>query len=160
MSDEISTIAFESVATLPSADGGEAYPPLRMAEEDRRAILDHCRAGLPYEACGLLFGKGRDVERVRPMRNAARSTTYYELDPAEQLEAMEDARETGLDLVAIFHSHPVTRPYPSKTDVEFAGFWEDCWFLIASFRNGGPEICSYRIVDDRVHETGFEIAAD
>jgi proteasome lid subunit RPN8/RPN11 len=54
----------------------------------------------------------------------------------------------------------VTRPYPSKTDVEFAGFWEDVWFLIASFRDdSAPELCCYRIIGDAVTETGIEIVA-
>jgi proteasome lid subunit RPN8/RPN11 len=141
------------------SEAGEpgGLPPLRMTEGQRRAILDHCRSGLPYEACGLIFGKGREAAEVRPMRNAARSTTFYELDPREQIDAMESARKEGLDLVGIFHSHPVTRPYPSKTDIEFAGFWEDVWFLIASFRFEDPELCCYRIIGDRVTETGLEI---
>jgi proteasome lid subunit RPN8/RPN11 len=135
-------------------------PPLRMTESQRQTILNHCRVGLPFEACGLIFGKGRDSAQVTPMRNAAQSTTFYTLDPAEQLQVMEDARESGLDLVGIFHSHPVTRPYPSKTDVEFAGFWEDVWFLIASFRNDStPELCCYRIIGDTVTETGIEIVS-
>lgn len=133
-------------------------PPLRLTEEDRALILSHCREGLPYEACGLIFGTGRETRRVLPMRNAARSTTFYTLDPAEQLQAMDGAADDGLDLIGIFHSHPVTRPYPSRTDIEFAGFWEDCWFLIASFRHEQePELCCYRIIGEQVVETGVEI---
>jgi proteasome lid subunit RPN8/RPN11 len=128
-----------------------------MKASDRAAILDHCRSGLPFESCGLIFGKGRETETVRPMRNVAESTTFYTLDPKEQLHEMEAAREAGLDLIGIFHSHPVTRPYPSKTDIDFAGFWEDVWFLIASFRSDEPELCCYRIVSDAVIETGIEI---
>jgi proteasome lid subunit RPN8/RPN11 len=136
-------------------------PPLRLTDRQRQTILDHCRAGLPFEACGLIFGKGRESMQVMPMRNAAQSTTFYTLDPAEQLEAMENARDAGLDLVGIFHSHPVTRPYPSKTDVDFAGFWEDVWFLIASFRNdAAPELCCYRIIGDAVTETGIELVPE
>ena len=149
----------ESIAPSASSDAAPGeYPPLRMTQEDRRIIISHCRESLPYEACGLIFGTGRDARQVQPMRNAARSTTFYTLDPAEQLQVMEDAREAGLELIAIFHSHPVTRPYPSRTDVEFAGFWEDCWFLIASFRNDSePELCCYRIINEQVVETGIEI---
>ena len=145
--------------TSPTEGPGPGdLPPLRLREDDRALILSHCREGLPYEACGLIFGADGEARRVLPMRNAARSTTFFSLDPAEQLRVMEEAREDGLDLVGIFHSHPVTRPYPSRTDVEFAGFWEDCWFLIASFRNEAePELCCYRIVGERIVETGMEI---
>jgi proteasome lid subunit RPN8/RPN11 len=150
--------------TASASPGGPQpgdLPPLRVSERDRETILSHCRHGLPYEACGLIFGEGREAKQVVPMRNAARSTTFYTLDPAEQLKAMEDAREAGLDLVGIFHSHPVTRPYPSKTDIDFAGFWEDCWFLIASFRNDAePELCCYRIIGESVVETGLEITEE
>ncbi|MBW3624462.1 MAG: M67 family metallopeptidase [Armatimonadetes bacterium] len=136
-------------------------PPIRLREADRERILSHCREGLPYEACGLLFGNGREAIHVVPMRNAARSTTFFSLDPQEQLQVMEDAREAKLDLIGIFHSHPVTRPYPSRTDVEFAGFWEECWFLIASFRREDePELCCYRIIGDQIVETGMEVIAE
>ena len=147
-----------SLISPPGDLGPGDLPPLRMRESHRDAILAHCRNGLPYEACGLLFGKGETAEVVRPMRNAARSTTFYTLDPAEQLQVMEEAQDAGLDMVGIFHSHPVTRPYPSRTDVDFAGFWEECWFLIASFRHEAePELCCYRIIGDTVVETGVEL---
>src|SRR5690242_20254886 len=117
-----------------------SFPPLQMNPSDYQLLLDHCRQGLPYEACGLIFGNGAQSVRVQPMTNAARSTTFYTLDPLEQMNVMESAEEDGLELIGIFHSHPVTRPYPSQTDIDFAGFWEDCWFLIASFRANEPEL--------------------
>ena len=144
---------------MSDGEGGGPKAPsaLRMTREQRDALLEHCRAQLPYEGCGLLFGRDDTVHSVRPMRNAARSTTFFTLDPAEQLAALKDARRDGVDLIAIFHSHPVTRPYPSRTDIEFAAFWEECWFLIASFRNPEPELCAYRIVEGEVVEGEIEI---
>jgi len=40
------------------------------------------------------------------------------MDPAELIGAMRHLREAGQELVAIYHSHPYSAPYPSATDLD------------------------------------------
>lgn len=44
------------------------------------------------------------------------------MDPQEQIAAMIQINEQGLDLHAIYHSHPSGPPHPSQTDVREAYF--------------------------------------
>lgn len=132
--------------------------PLKIPSSLIQAMVEYCRLNLPYEACGLLGGKNNRATKFIPMRNLAVSTTRYEMDPQEQLQAFRALQKENLDLVAIFHSHPVTEAYPSKTDVEFASFWEETYFVILSFRFGldKPEVRAFRIIGQKVFEPGVQ----
>jgi proteasome lid subunit RPN8/RPN11 len=86
-------------------------------------MLEQALAERPNECCGLLAGRveagvGRVVERF-PLRNARADPRRYESDPHDHVRADRAMRERGLDLVAIYHSHPTSEPVPSRTDLEW-----------------------------------------
>jgi len=95
---------------------------LTITKTDFARIIDHCLAGYPHEACGLLGGRDGKVEKVYLMKNARPGPTTYEMDPEEQFRVMKDIREAGLAMVGMFHSHPGGHAYPSSVDVEKA-YW-------------------------------------
>jgi proteasome lid subunit RPN8/RPN11 len=80
----------------------------------------HINFEAPLEACGLLGGKNQTVELVLPVKNIAASRVRFKMDPRAQLRAMDQIESEGLDLVAIFHSHPKGPSFPSPTDIEEA----------------------------------------
>lgn len=76
---------------------------------------------LPEEACGLMAGHDGQVERLFLVPNELHSPVRFRMEPQAQLEALMAIDRDGMDLVAIFHSHPTGPPVPSETDVsEFA----------------------------------------
>lgn len=85
-------------------------------------IIAHSKDALPNEACGILAGRENAVERVYRMKNVHESPVSYGLDPAEQLKAMREIEGEGMRIVAIYHSHPGSPPYPSLTDIQRAFF--------------------------------------
>jgi proteasome lid subunit RPN8/RPN11 len=83
-------------------------------------IIGQARAEAPNEACGYLAGRDGVSELAIPMRNADQSPEHYSVDPKEQFQAVKTAREAGLDLIAVYHSHPETPARMSEEDIRLA----------------------------------------
>jgi proteasome lid subunit RPN8/RPN11 len=102
----------------------------------------------PREACGLLAGKHGGISRVIRCANVHPTpTTRYLIDPREQLKAFRSIDAAGEDLVGIYHSHPVSQPFPSPTDRAEAHYPEAVYLLV-SLRAGEPEVRAFRIGAD------------
>ena len=111
----------------------------------RDEIVAHARDEAPKEACGLIAGRGADATRVIRCANAHPvPATRYTIDPREQLRAFRDMEAKGEELVAIYHSHPITQPYPSPTDRAEAHYPE-AFYVLVSLRDATPEIRAYRV---------------
>jgi len=119
----------------------------------RAAIINQAMREAPRECCGIIAGRDGEPVQLYETRNVAAGNRLYEIDPAQliDLEFRElPAQET--EIIAIYHSHPESQPYPSATDVELA-FWPDAVFLICSLANPArPEIRGFRIRDGAIDE--------
>jgi proteasome lid subunit RPN8/RPN11 len=82
----------------------------------------HINVEAPLEACGLLGGKNGIVELVLPVKNAAGSRVRFQMDPKAQFRAIEQIESEGLEIIAIFHSHPKGPSVPSPTDIAEASY--------------------------------------
>lgn len=117
-----------------------------LTQELADEMVEHCAAGRPNEACGVLGARAGRVERVYRMTNAAASPVRYSLDPKEQFRVYRELEGAGLELGGVYHSHTHTEAYPSPTDVRLAS--EDVPYLIVSFSGKAPSIRAFRIVKD------------
>ena len=116
------------------------------------ALIEHAHSDFPYEVCGLLAGVDGRLTRHYRIPNAARSMTFYNMEPRALLAAMNDIDDNGWDLVGIYHSHTHTEAYPSATDVELA-FYADAVYLIVSLQDRGrPMVRAFDIVEGEVTE--------
>ena len=106
-------------------------------------MIEHCLAGRPYEACGILASKNGRVVKVFRMSNASASPVRYSLEPKEQLAVYNNLDENGWDLGAVFHSHTHTQAYPSPTDLRLAT--EDVPYVIVSLATDPPSVRAFRI---------------
>src|SRR5690625_2873167 len=118
------------------------------------AIIAHARRDHPDEACGVVAGPaGSDrPERFIPMRNAARSPTFYEFDSMDLLRLYRAFDDNDEEPVVIYHSHTATEAYPSRTDIALAQEPGAHYVLVSTREDGEPEFRSYRIVDGDVTE--------
>jgi proteasome lid subunit RPN8/RPN11 len=95
---------------------------LTLKREHIFLMQRYINAEAPLEACGLLGGKNEVVEVVLPVKNAAESRVRFQMDPKAQLRAIERIESEGLEIIAIFHSHPKGPSVPSPTDIVEASY--------------------------------------
>ena len=124
-----------------------------LPDEMRQAIVSHARRDAPRECCGIIAGRDGIPVRLHPATNIAEGNALYEIDPAELIELefrTMPAEET--ELVAIYHSHPVSPAYPSATDIALA-FWPDALYIICSLADPAHAVVrGFRIRDGAVAE--------
>ena len=125
-----------------------------ISAEVRRALEEHAAAESPNEACGLVLLRDGRAERYVAGRNAAASPYRFELDIDPEVWFAED---DGYEL-AVFHSHPASRPRPSRTDVERIGLWEDRPYLILRLDTG--ELAAWRIRDGQVQAERLDLIGE
>ena len=106
---------------------------LTLPEAVARAMLDHARAELPNEACGLVSGALATGLAVayHPARNSEHSPLRYTVDPDDLLRITLEIESAGGDLVGIFHSHTHTPAVPSATDLR-AAMYPEPFYILAS----------------------------
>ena len=95
---------------------------LTLTRAQMFSMEKHVRAEAPLEACGILGGCNGVVLVVLPVKNAAASWDRFRMEPRAQLKAMEFIESQGLELLAIFHSHPKGPSKPSPTDIQEAAY--------------------------------------
>ena len=116
------------------------------------AIVEHGRAGYPDEVCGIVGGRGGRGWLLYLGRNVApRPRSSYELD-VDTLSRQIELEAAGLELVAIYHSHPRGPEAPSNTDIGRA-FYPDAVYIICSLADRDKAVLrGYRILDGRTWE--------
>lgn len=127
-----------------------------MPPEMRQAIIAHARDEAPRECCGIISGKDGHPVQIYRARNVAEGNSFYELDPAQLIEfEFEIMPANGTEIIAIYHSHPVSPAYPSSTDVQLA-FWTEAVYLICSLADPDrPDVRGFRIRDGNITEVGL-----
>jgi proteasome lid subunit RPN8/RPN11 len=132
---------------------GSLHLPAALRDE----IVDHARLGYPEEVCGLIAGRqdaGCVLYRGRNVASAPR--VGFELDTPTLLRLIE-LDEQGLDLVAVYHSHPAGPEEPSAVDVANS-FYPQAAAIICSLSGVEPMLRAFSIVDGQVAE--IEISID
>jgi proteasome lid subunit RPN8/RPN11 len=118
---------------------------------------------LPNECCGLLAGvleetqKGTlgRVQQRYPLVNALARPTAYESEPKSMFAAVRDVQRLGIDILAVYHSHPMSDPIPSRTDLE-RNYSTEVMNLIISLRETQPRVRGWWLTADSFREAEWE----
>ena len=119
-------------------------------------MVDHAQRQYPNECCGAMLGVVRseasrttagaaasektivvkEITRAVPLINnyQGEQADRYEINPMDLLKTDKEAREVGLELIGIYHSHPDCDAYFSKTDLENSCPWYS--FVVLSIQKG------------------------
>lgn len=134
--------------TAASPEASALHLPQAMYDE----IVAHARAEAPRECCGLIGGPAGELRELYRLTNKAPGNDFYEMDDAELYRRYRDLDDRGWEIQVIYHSHPVSPAYPSKTDVALAA-WPDAYYLICSLQQPAtPVLRAFRIVDGTITE--------
>ena len=130
---------------------------MKIAKQIVDRILAHARDAYPNESCGILAGRDSVPSHIYPVKNTDPDPRIrYLMDTREQFWVFKNMRHNGLQLVAIYHSHPHTEAYPSPTDVKLA-YYPDAYYILTSLQNPqNPAIRAYRIQDGQITEEQLE----
>jgi len=128
--------------------------PRQLYEE----MLAQARAELPNECCGLLAGTpdGRVVRRY-PLVNTAASPREYQAEGPDRFAAEQDMRRNGIDVLAVYHSHPTSEPIPSRTDLARNGFGTWAVHLIISLKGVEPLVRGWWLTETDYREAQWEM---
>ena len=105
-----------------------------------QAMIVHAERTYPNECCGAMLGhvqgERKVVTEAIALENAyaGEQSARYELRPEDLSRADSEARQRGLDLIGIFHSHPDADAYFSETDLKNSCPWYS--FVVLSIQRG------------------------
>ena len=153
-----------------------------MVKIYRSAYLGMARdaeSGYPHEVCGVMIGQKDTVTHFRKCANlvadesvetafketgnidSKRLKDRYELDPRSYIEADSWARENGLEILGIYHSHPDHPSIPSETDRQVASpGWAYIIFSITRGKLADARIWYIDEEDFQFEERKFEVIKD
>ena len=125
----------------------------------QEAIADLARRAVPRECCGVLLGTVEAIVEAVPISNIATDVGRFELDPAEHIHARRDARNRGLLVLGVFHSHVSTPALPSPRDLAEAAYPEYLCGII-SLRNADAEFRLFELRPESYEEVRIVIDPD
>jgi len=119
---------------------------LKLTAKIYEAIRSHGEETYPHECCGVLLGRsavGVDEVFANTVESAVRAgntrtdspRNRYNIAPQELVKIQRQARDSGLDIVGFYHSHPDHPAQWSTTDFAEA-HWLGCSYVITSVAKG------------------------
>jgi proteasome lid subunit RPN8/RPN11 len=115
---------------------------------------------LPNECCGLLAGvhdgAALSVQALHQLINEANSPTEYRAEKC-LFEAHKKMRDSGHDIVAIYHSHPTSAPVPSKKDLARNFYGDSVVHFIIGLSGAAPEMRGWWLTEDAYEEAAWNL---
>ncbi len=122
-----------------------------------KQILKQAKAEAPIEACGILAGKDGEVEKLYKMTNADQSSDHFMMEPKEQFKVVKDIRLSGLEMLAIYHTHPTTPARLSAEDIRLALTPAVTYVIVSLQSADSPVIKGFLIREDDIAEVPVKV---
>lgn len=139
---------------MATATDDGLWTGLAVLPEVWHGVTAHACGERPNECCGLLGGRivagWGVVQHFWPVVNALASPVAYRTEPRSLLAAFRGLRQTGAELLAVYHSHPTGPPVPSRRDLAentYGAAIAHC--IIAWTDDDRPLLTAWRLLPDR-----------
>ena len=120
---------------------------MQVSAEVLEDMMEHATEQFPLESCGLLAGHGEKVEKFVRTENILTSKHAFAINPAELARFLRKIRETNLEFLGIYHSHPSSSAWPSTRDRQEFHYTEVSYWIISlktlSFRGQSRDQLDY-----------------
>jgi proteasome lid subunit RPN8/RPN11 len=90
------------------------------------------------------------------MENTEKSSSSYLMAPEEQLKVFREVEEEGLELSAIYHSHPHSPAFPSQRDVDHAFYPASLILIISLMDPKAPQVGAFQIENGKIEQKGLK----
>ena len=110
-----------------------------LSEKDKEELAKYAEAEKPYESCAILVGNETDenwtVKEIVLTENTTKSEVMFTISPDKEFEVDQKAKESNMEIVCIFHSHPESEAQPSETDKKFMRVNPFPWIIYSGKTN-------------------------
>ena len=133
-----------------SRETGHKVMKITISREEFDKIYQHALSEKPNEACGLIAGTDledgtRRIRKVYLLTNTDHTNEHFSIDPREQLKAVRDMRENGLQPLGNWHSHPETPSRPSEEDKRLANDRKASYLILSLAEKDHPVLNAFHI---------------
>ncbi len=129
---------------------------MRIIKRIVKQLVNHARSEAPFESCGYLAAQDGIISASYPLINQDKSNEHFSFDPKEQFAVVRDARARGLEICAVYHSHPLSPARPSAEDIKLAHD-PNILYVIISLAKGTEEVRAFRINKGEVAPVSLEV---
>ena len=123
-------------------------PSVRLPQSIAERILRHARQGVPHEVGGVLAtpAKGGGSMQLFVARNsAAQPDEAYAMETDDQQRILAEIDDQGLDIFALYHTHPNAPAYPAAEEVRNA-YYGNAYYIVVSLADADrPAFRAYKI---------------
>ena len=130
---------------------------IRIPRSIYQKMIEHAQREDPVECCGILGGKDKIIQKSFEIKNLKGSSVQFLMDPEEQLNAFEEMEKSSMKMVAIYHSHPHTIPFPSEMDVQRTFDGEMPSIIISLKKKDEPMVKAFRIEKEAIYLEEIEL---
>ncbi len=110
-----------------------------FSKNQTEILKKHSEQNLPNEACAILFGNDMNdettIKEIFLAKNIDESPVNFTISNEELVSAYGKAEEMKLEVSGIFHSHPVSVPYPSSTDKKYMEINPVPWVIFSNIND-------------------------
>lgn len=124
-------------------------------------IIIHSQKHAPLEACGYLAAKDGLIVLAYALANIDQSSEHFAFDPKEQFSVLKNIRAKGLEIYAVYHSHPFSGARPSEEDIRLA-YDPNIAYVIVSLAGGKTDVKAFKINNQKqkVEPINLEVIRD